>query len=359
MTQATLKSPTKPSNAPTRSIRVPLVLALLAVALLFIAVLRLCIGTSTIGWPDPQFLPYRITRLEIGLIVGVALAVSGVGLQALLRNPLAEPYVLGLSTGAGLGIMIQGLLSLWLLKTTTILDSFTSIHLFGDSIGALAGAAVAMLIVFLAGRRRGMIDPLGLLLTGVVLSTINGALIMLANYIIGPGGLREDIASWMMGYINEGVPTSLIYTIAIVTASSFFILLAYARHMDIATLSAIEAQALGVNLRVLRLILFLISSVLAACAVTLAGPIAFVGLICPHIVRLLLGPSHRTLLIGSAITGATLIVGADTLTAFISTQSLAIFGYNVGQLPIGIFTALIGGPVFLWMLHPRLGQSEA
>ncbi|QQE11400.1 iron ABC transporter permease [Planctomycetota bacterium] len=345
-----------PQKAPKRLSRVLVILCFLTLLLGLATLLRLYIGTSDFGFPqDNYILNIRLTRLFIGLTVGIALAVSGVGLQALLRNPLAEPYILGLSTGAGLGLFIV----LYINRYTTIFADNQFLYVFSNSLGALIGASASMFIVYLASRRRGIIDPLGLLLTGVVLSTINGALIMLANYINGPAGIRADIAQWMMGFINESVPNSLIITASTICLLGFIILLTFARHMDIATLSSIEAQALGVNLKFLRFILFLVSSILAACAVTLAGPIAFVGLICPHIVRMLLGPKHLTLLIGSAITGAALIVAADTFSAFLKIQIENNFSYNIGLLPIGIFTALLGGPIFLYILHPHLGASDA
>lgn len=305
---------------------------------------RLCIGSSGVGWPSGELASWvlhaRLHRLAVAVIVGIALATSGVALQALLRNPLAEPYILGLSTGAAAGVMAQSLVLY-----------FLGIAFGPGYLGALLGAGLSMLIVFLAGRRRGLIDPLGLLLTGVVLGTINGAIIMLLNYLVGPGGLRDDLARWMMGYLNEGLSW---LTIAVITGgvlAAAATLQALARPMDIATLSQAEAHSLGVNLAQMRMLLFLTASVLAAGAVVLAGPIAFVGLISPHIARLLLGPRHRTLLIGSALIGASLIVLADITSSFIALQ------LGIGMIPIGVFTAMVGGPAFLWMLRPQLGRG--
>lgn len=327
----------------------PLVLLGLGILLVIVAIVRLFIGTSALGFP-PGDLPRdvivqiwqaRLLRIEIAIVVGAALAVSGVALQTLLRNPLAEPYILGLSTGAAAGVMAQAFLFYSL-----------NIAVGASHIGAVVGAALSMGIVFLASRRRGMIDPLGLLLTGVVLSTINGSLIMLFNYLVGPGGIRDNIAHWMMGYLDEDVGYTTLGLVAAVTAAGLAALLAAARSMDIATLSDAEAQSLGVHMARLRTLLFLVASVLAAGAVVLAGPVAFVGLICPHVVRLLLGPRHLPLLIGSALAGATLILIADIVSA-----GLYLTG-RVGLLPIGIFTAMVGGPVFLWMLHPQLGRTN-
>ncbi|WP_432799704.1 FecCD family ABC transporter permease [Poriferisphaera sp. WC338] len=361
MSSTTQKTPTTPplvadESAASGEMRIKIILSVLFLLALGVFIARLYVGSSSVGFPTGQsagtIFKLRVTRLAIGVIVGIALATSGVALQALLRNPLAEPYILGLSTGAGLGMMIQALFTY---ATGIIIIS----NKFGDSFGALIGAAISMFIVFLAGRRRGMIDPLGLLLTGVVLSTINGALIMLVHYILGPGGLREDIARWMMGYINEGISIELVYAMGGLTLLGLCALNLSARSMDIATLSDTEAISLGVSVHRLRMILFLVASCLAAGAVALAGPIAFVGLICPHIIRTLIGPSHKWLITGSAMAGATLVVGADTLSALISHLSLELFHWRIGLLPIGIFTAILGGPVFLWILRPQLGKSDA
>ena len=321
-----------------------LVFIVLATLFLSLAVARLCIGSSGIGWPTGEFAEWvirsRLHRLVVAVVVGIALATSGVALQALLRNPLAEPYILGLSTGAAAGVMAQSLL-LYMLGIA-----------FGPGyLGALIGAAASMLIVFLAGRRRGLIDPLGLLLTGVVLGTINGAIIMLLNYLVGPGGLRDDLARWMMGYLNESLPWRTVAVVAIAVGGGVTLLQTLARPMDIATLSEQEAHSLGVNLPRMRTLLFLTASVLAAGAVILAGPIAFVGLISPHIARLLLGPRHHALLLGSAFIGATLILLADVTSSLIAHQ------FGIGTIPIGVFTAIVGGPAFLWMLHPQLGRG--
>lgn len=316
----------------------------LLVVLLCVAATRLWVGSASVGWPDgaaaQHILQTRMHRLAVGAVVGVALAVSGVALQTLLRNPLAEPYILGLSTGAGAGVMLQA----WAAYALGLV-------LGPNYLGAIAGALASMAIVFLAGRRRGLIDPVGLLLTGVVLGTINGALIMLFNYAAGPGGLRDDLSRWMMGYINEGVGSAAVGTVAAVTAAGFALLLSQAKALDVATLSETEATSLGVDVPRMRLLLFVLASALAAGAVVLAGPVAFVGLICPHVARVLLGPRHGTLLVASAICGAALILAADTASSAIA------FAFDTGMIPVGVFTAMLGGPAFLWMLRPQLGRG--
>jgi len=328
-----------PSDTRTGIGRTAVILSLLLLVLLVAAVLRMLVG----GVPQTEaqaIYTARWFRVCEAVIVGVALATAGVALQALLRNPLAEPFILGLSSGAAVGVMAQ----------TLIQQSAQQI--FGARyVGAMLGAAVSMAIVYAAGRRRGVIDPLGLLLTGVVLSTLNGAVMLLLSFIDGRGLVRDSVARWMMGYLDEGLSRDMVITVAVITGLGLGILLYFARQMDAATFSDSEAHGLGVNLRRLRTILFAVSAILAGGAVVLAGPIAFVGLICPHIVRLLLGPRHRALLLGSALTGATLIVVADVIARETEQH------FNYGLLPIGIFTSMIGGPLFLWMLRPHLGRT--
>jgi iron complex transport system permease protein len=313
---------------------------------LFAAVLgRLMVSSTSFGWPvdDPGgiLIQLRLDRLIMAATVGVALAISGVALQALLRNPLAEPFILGLSTGAGLGILVQGYIAVQLgLAATT------------GSIGALVGTAATLGIVFLASRRNGVLDRLGLLLVGVVLATINGALIMLLNYLAGPGALRDNLMNWMMGLLQ---PRQLGWQdglAAAVCGLGLLLLLWQGRAMDIATLDDDEASALGIHTNRLKTLLLVTASVLTATAVLIAGPIAFIGLIAPHVARLLLGPTHRPLLIGSAMIGATLLIFAD-----VASDAVAATYESVGLIPIGIFTAVLGGPVFLWMLRPQLGRG--
>jgi ABC-type Fe3+-siderophore transport system permease subunit len=336
-------------NANKPGLRVVAVLMAMAGVLVAAITARLFIGESMLGWPVGEHAGFviedRVMRMLVGLIVGVGLSVSGVSLQTLLRNPLAEPYILGLSTGAGAGIMVQSYLH-FLTQGEKAVGT--------NALGAVLGAAVVMMIVFLAGRRRGVIDPLGLLLTGVVLSTICGALILMMNYLVGPGGIRDNIARWMMGSLHVPGESGLrvVWVVGLLTVGGLCVLIFMSRAMDVATTSDAEAVSLGVNLSRLRVVLFAVSSLLAAGAVVLAGPIAFVGLICPHIARLVLGPKHGPLLIGSALLGAALVITADTTSAALNLW------LGIGLMPIGIFTAMVGGPAFLWMLRPQLGRGQ-
>ncbi len=338
-----------------------LVLLMLGVLLLAACAARLLVGnpiprldTGTIDWETfRDVLAIRSDRLVIGLAVGAALAVSGVLLQALLRNPLASPYILGISSGSALGVMIF-LYFVWLSP---------QLAFAGGQHGAAAiGAGVTMLVVYLFAQRRGWIDPIGLLLVGVIVNAINGAAIMFVQSL-APKGLRGDLMTWMMGYFNDSLvwePTKLfmegradpITLVVLITIVGFLISVWMGRAMDVATFSDAEAHSLGVNLAVLRLVMFLVAGVMTAGSVVLAGPIGFVGLICPHWMRLLTGPRHRPLVIGSAMLGAGLVVAAD-----VAIKALDVYWLESGLMPIGVLTALIGGPAFLIMLRPQLGRG--
>lgn len=325
-------------------------IGLMALLLAGMYVLRLFLGSSGIGWPEGEFadhfLQLRSLRGTEAICVGAALAAGGVALQVLLRNPLAEPYILGLSSGAAVGVMVQLMLGYQLgiaIESTAL----------ANHAGALIGSLVSLVIVYLIGQRKGIIDPLGLLLVGVILSSINASIIMLINYLPGPAGLREDLSRWMMGYLHESLPSSTVWWICLITGIGIAVLWKLSGDMDAATFPSEEAHSMGVRLKRLRVILFIISGVLASGAVVLAGPVAFVGLVCPHVARLLVGPSHVRVIPASILCGAILILVADCFSTWIDILT------NRGRLPIGIFTAVIGGISFLWLLRPQLGRNSS
>jgi len=331
------KRPTMPKWS-----RVGWTLAGLALALVVVAAARLIVGGVPSGWTT---LSFRLDRVVLGLFVGAALAASGVLLQALLRNPLASPYILGLSSGAMVGVALVEYLRY--LGVVAAAFAMGATHL-----GALAGAIGAMAVVYALGQRRGWIDPLGLLLVGVIVNAVNGAVVMFFSYLL-PANLRGDISLWAMGYLNQNVmlesPPWTLVIVGLVTVGGVALAAWFGRAMDLATLSDDEARSMGLNLRSLRIALFALAGMLTAGSIVLAGPVGFVGLICPHFVRLLVGPSHRALIVGSALAGSTLVIAADV------GAKLLADGLGQAMMPIGILTALIGGPVFLWMLHKRLG----
>lgn len=315
-------------------------LAVLCVLLVLVTWLRLLVyrpaaGGLTFSWPaEDVILGLRMTSVAIAITVGVALATSGLLLQTLLRNALASPFILGISGGAALGVMTA--------KYLAEVLHVTSVVWAPEGLAALVGAVVTLLIVYVLGQKRGWIDPLSLVLVGVVVASMCGALIMFLQHL-SPDGLRSDLVSWMMGAIRQGVDQRVVVAAASLVGSMTICTVFLGRAMDVATLSEDEARTVGLRLGPLRLTMFAFAGALAAIAVALAGPIGFVGLIAPHAARLVVGSRHTILVIGAACMGATLLVGGD-----LASQLLRVQG---GRMPVGIFTALIGGPTFIWLLR--------
>ena len=320
--------------------------------------LCLCVGPEpgpehwvNLGWPgDWNILEIRLLRVATAALVGVALAGAGVALQALLRNALADPYVLGISSGASVGVMV------WLLATsaTWIAHSPTllSLMLSGSTLPAVAGALLTCGAVFVLARGRagqGQLDPLTLLLVGVVVSAVNGAIIMVLNNL-APGGIKVSLINYMMGNIGGGSWRTLQVAGGAVILG-WLPLLLMARSLNIATLSDVEVASLGVKISTLRNMSFLSAAVMTAASIALAGPIGFVGLICPHVCRTLFGPDHRQLTVTAPFFGAIFLMVADTFVR--STGK-----FFQGDLPVGVITALAGGPFFLLLLRRRVAGGN-
>lgn len=278
----------------------------------------------------------RLSRVAIGVIVGAALAVAGVMLQSLLRNPLASPDLLGLGSGAGLGVMLSILAAHHAGQLTVGLGFQTP--------AALVGSLLAMGLVYALSQRRGLLDPITLVLVGITVAMICAAGIDFVRHLLPPN--YSDAASRMlMGAINDDVSTTALSTIGAVVFASTILGVVAGKAMDATAMGDDEARSVGVALGPLRAMLFVLSGVLTACAIALAGPIGFIGLVAPHVARLCIGPAHRPLLIAAALCGATLVVGADSL--------VRLLDFGTGRLPISILTSILGGPVFILLLRRR------
>ncbi len=322
------------------------VLAALAIlaALLRILIERRLDGTVTLSFPEQDWAAVRWTALAVAAIVGASLATSGVLLQALLRNPLASPFILGVSAGAGLGVMT----AMYVAHATGARWGATGTPAGSDMIPALAGALVVLGAVYLLSQRRGGLDPVTLVLTGVILSAMCGALIMFLQHLV-PMGLHGEITRWMMGRIPEAAAPSALAASGAVAAIGIAVGMGMGRAMDAATLGDDEARSVGLSLGPLRLWMFALAGALTASAVALCGPIGFVGLVAPHAARLVIGPRHTALVAGAALAGIFLVVGAD-----VGRQAIQL---GAGRMPIGVFTALVGGPAFIWLLWTGRGQA--
>lgn len=318
---------------------------ILAAALAASVLLRLLVGTSIgqhFGWPTALALPLRLDRLWVALTVGAALATGGVLLQSLLKNPLAAPDLIGAAAGAGLAVMLAVSLSS---GDVAHLGSAFAVN----APAALIGSLGALALVYTLSQRRGFIEPVNLVLVGVIVSVVFGAVTMLIATLRSDQGFSA--ARWMVGSISDetrGWPVALV---AAITLAGIAAGMAAGPAMDVAALGDDEAQSSGVNIARLRLLLFLISGILTAAAVVLAGPIGFVGLVCPHVARLMAGPGHRAVVLGAALAGAALVTAADAAGA---AGGIITGG---GRVPIGIITALVGGPVFILLLKQDAGAG--
>lgn len=312
----------------------PLLIALLAVAAFAAIIASLSLGSSGIDAPwaglasgdaltRTIILELRLPRALAAFAVGILLALAGVLMQALLRNPLADPYVLGISGGAAvgaLGVMLAGLAG------------------FAVELGAAGGALAAMLLVFAVAHGPGGWTTTRLLLTGVVVAAGCGAIISLLLSLSDDLRLR-GMLFWLLGdFTYVRTPGSLL---ALALAAIPLCLLA-ARPLDALARGELLARLLGVPVRGLRVAIYIAASVLTAAAVTTAGSIGFVGLVTPHLVRLLIGSSHRAVIPAAALAGGALLVLADLLARTIVAPR---------QLPVGALTALIGVPLFLLLMR--------
>ena len=268
-----------------------------------------------------------------GALVGATLAAAGVVLQALLRNPLATPFTLGVSAGASLGAMLAVTLNLEL----SVLG-ITSIPL-----ASFAGSIIATAIVYaLASSQRRGLSTNVLLLAGVTLNAFFSAMILFVQYI---SDFTEAIRAirWMMGGLDVAGYTPIVaalpFTIVAFGAFAFM-----TRTLNILSIGTEAASARGVDVMRAQRVAFLSASLATGAAVSLGGPIGFIGIIVPHLVRLMVGADHRIVLPASALFGASFLVACDLAARTLMSPL---------EIPVGVVTALIGGPFFLWLLVKR------
>jgi iron complex transport system permease protein len=265
----------------------------------------------------------RLPRVLGAFAIGGCLALAGVLMQVLVRNPLADPYILGVSGGAAL----LALLALWLGVGATLLRGF-----------AFAGASCAMLLVFVAAHGRGEWSPVRLLLTGVVLATAWGAAITLI-LTLAPDAELRGMLFWLIGDLSFVDSARLEW---LVLALGLLAAYAIARNLNVLAHGELLATALGVHTPRIRVVIFALSSLLAAVGVTAAGSIGFIGLAAPHLARLTLGQDHRLVLAGAVLIGGNLLLAADALARSVAAPL---------QIPVGVVTALLGVPLFLYLLR--------
>ena len=276
----------------------------------------------------------RGLRAGSAAVVGAGLAAAGAMLQALTHNPLASPSLLGATSGAGLAAMV------WILVVTTTTGQPPR---GGPPVWApLAGALGALGLVLALAGRGGFADLLRLILTGVVVGMVAAAGSMFVQNLLPDRGLALG-ARWFLGDLSDDVTLGRLGAAGLVTLAGVGIGVWLGPAVDAATLDETEALTSGTAVGRVRAALFVLAGVLTAAAVSLAGPIGFVGLLGPHLARRVVGPSHRGLIVGSALAGALLLLVADA--------SVRLIGLPSGRVPVGVATALAGGPALLVLIR--------
>jgi iron complex transport system permease protein len=319
---------------------------LLAVAVLVaISIVSLCIGAA--GIPLKNILKIifegektseysivfniRLPRIVLGFAIGGALSLAGTVLQGIFRNPLVEPYTLGISGGASLGVCLN-----------IVFRWYEHIGVIAYPISGFFGAVLVTVLVYTMSLKTGTLRTHGMLLTGVMISFISSSLVMLIMAVSRSEDLH-GIVFWIMGSLEE--PNTLLIEIA-VAGALLGLIVSYLFCLDLNALALGEEEAahLGVNVEKTKRILFVIASILTGLSVSVAGVIGFVGLIVPHFVRMFTGADHRILLITAFLSGASFLILCDTL---------ARTAMDPFELPVGVITGIIGGSVFVYALSKK------
>jgi iron complex transport system permease protein len=284
----------------------------------------------------------RMMRLLTAATVGSALAVAGLALQGLLRNPLAEPYILGISSGAGVGVLLGPALA----AAVGLADWAATPVL------AMIGALLTAGAVYGIAQRRGRLDPYVLLLAGVIVNLFNGAVILTVLQFVRQEEMFRFIG-WGMGQIPEylGVEPALPIVCAVLALLGWAAVFLRSASLNVLGLGDEVAASHGVPVHRLRIETFVVVALMTSAAVALAGPVGFVGVIVPHVCRLTLGPDHRRLAVVCGFCGAIFLMAADTLCRVIGGA------FSLGELPVGVVTALCGGPFFILLLRRRAREG--
>lgn len=330
------------AHAPLSPRRFWLTLVALLLVVAGATVVALLVGSAPLDWSRvteegsnaaAALWDQRLPRIVTGLLAGAILGISGAALQGLLRNDLAEPFILGVSGGAGLGSALATVLGL-----ATV----------GELVGGFGGALLALMGVTALATRHGRVRPLDMLLIGVIFNAFAGAALLLLQ-ALAEAATVQRILLRLMGSLSADPTQPWVSWVLLWTLVGAIIVLARtARSLDVLALGDDTARSLGVDPDRLRITLFVVLSLPIGAVVAATGMIGFIGLIVPHAVRLLAGPDHRLLLPASALGGAAVLVLADTLVRWLEP----IVGTD---LPVGIITALVGGPVFIALLRRSSG----
>lgn len=277
----------------------------------------------------------RLPRIVLGFLVGACLGVAGTLMQAVFANPLAEPSIIGVTSGAGVGAAAVIVFNVGFLGTFTV------------PVAAFMSAVLVTVIIYQLARHQGKVAVVNLILTGIAINAVCNALISFLVYL-APTANREQIVFWQMGSLN-GSQWKHVWVVLPIAIAGVLIAIRLGRQLDVLALGERAAVHTGIHVSRLRIIAIAASTILTAGAVSFAGLIGFVGLIVPHLLRSLVGPENKILLPASALTGAVLIAFAD-----VAARTLIPFA----DLPIGIFTAIVGGPTFFVLLRRMLKKGS-
>ncbi|XZM83317.1 FecCD family ABC transporter permease [Clostridium perfringens] len=279
----------------------------------------------------------RMPRVLLGAFAGMALAMVGVIMQATIQNPLGDPYILGLSSGASLG------------ATFSILIGFSGVlSSFGAPLGAFLGALIASIFVYFLAKIGGRITPFKMILAGMVISSICSSLTSLIIFLSKDNEGIRTVNFWMMGSLAGAEWSNIVLPIAISVIPLIYFFTQY-RNLNLMVLGDETSITLGLNIEKHRKIYMILSSLITGVIVSVCGTIGFVGIMIPHIVRLIFGTDHKTLLPFSALVGAIFLIWADVIARCAITNM---------ELPIGIITSAIGAPFLLWLMVKGTREKE-
>ncbi|MGF6420788.1 iron complex transport system permease protein [Lelliottia sp. 489] len=279
----------------------------------------------------------RLPRVLLALVIGGSLALAGCVMQGLFRNPLADPGLLGISSGAACAV------ALWVVLPVTLP---ALLMLYAPMLAAFIGALAATLVIFLLSQQRDS-SLSRLLLVGIAINALCGAAVGVLSWVSNDAQLRQ-LSLWGMGSLGSAQWSTLLAVTSLMIPT-VLIIWRLAGALNLLQLGDEEAHYLGVDVRVVQRILLLCSALLVASAVAVSGVIGFIGLVVPHLMRMWLGSDHRAVIPGSVLAGAFLLLIADTL---------ARTAVAPAEMPVGLLTSLLGAPWFLWLIFRRGGQHD-
>jgi ABC-type Fe3+-siderophore transport system, permease component len=315
-----------------------LILAVVTVAASGFGALRLPLSLLWQGGDETLrqiWFTIRLPRVLLALVIGGSLALAGCVMQGLFRNPLADPGLLGISSGAALAV------ALWVVLPLTLPPL---LMLYAPMLAAFLGALAATVVIFLLSRQRD--NSLSrLLLVGIAINALCGAAVGVLSWVSNDAQLRQ-LSLWGMGSLGQAQWSTLL-TVTSLMVPAVILIWRLAAALNLLQLGEEEAHYLGVDVQSVQKLLLVCSALLVAAAVAVSGVIGFIGLVVPHLIRMWLGADHRAVIPGSVLAGAFLLLVADTLARTVVAPA---------EMPVGLLTSILGAPWFLWLIFRRGGQ---